>query len=158
MPRTCIDYSKSVVYRIVQNHTTHYIGSTTSFVKRKANHKSDCKNPKKKSFNFPLYKFIRANGGWDNGFEMVLIQEYPLCKNSLELEMYEREHYEAFQPNLNAKATYLTEEERKDYRLTYYNNNKAVFLKRSNDYYLNNKEHCKEKCRIYYLKNKANKA
>ena len=92
MPRTCKDNTKSVVYRIVQNHITLYIGSTTNFVKRKANHKSDCNNEKKKSFHFPIYKYIRANGGWDNGFQIVLIQEYPLCKNSLELEMYELHH------------------------------------------------------------------
>ena len=113
MPRKCIDYSKSSVYRIVQNDTTHYVGSTTNLVKRKNNHKSDSKNPKKKSFNFPSYKYIRANGGWDTGFKMVLIQECPLCKNSQELAMYEREHYEAFEPHLNAQPPYLTDEEKK---------------------------------------------
>ena len=56
MPRTCKDYTKSVVYRIVQNHITLYIGSTTNFVKRKANHKSDCNNEKKKNINYPIYK------------------------------------------------------------------------------------------------------
>ena len=38
MPRKCINYSKSSVYRIVQNDTTHYVGSTTNLVKRKYNH------------------------------------------------------------------------------------------------------------------------
>jgi GIY-YIG catalytic domain len=158
MPRTCKDYTKSVVYRIVQNNITHYIGSTTNFVKRKANHKSDCNNEKKKSFHFPIYKYIRANGGWENGFKMVLIQEYPLCKNSLELEKYELDHCDAYEPDLNARRPCITDEDRKNYSLTYYNDNKAVFLKRSKDYYLNNKAHCKEKCRIYYLKKKAEKA
>ena len=155
MPRTCIDYSKSSVYRIVQFHTTHYIGSTTNFVKRKYNHKSDCNNEKKKSYNFPLYKFIRENGGWENGFEMVLIQEYPLCKNSEELAMYEREHYDAYQPELNALTPYKSKEEKKEDRLTYYNDNREVYLKRSNDNYYNNKEYYTEKNRLYRLKNKA---
>jgi hypothetical protein len=88
---------------------------------------------------------------------MVLIQEYPLCKNSEELAMYEREHYETFQPNLNALTPYKSAEEKKEDRLTYYNDNKAVFLKRSNDYYHNNKALYKEKNRLNYLKNKAKK-
>ena len=158
MPRTCKDYTKSVVYRIVQNHITLYIGSTTNFVKRKANHKSDCNNEKKKSFHFPIYKYIRANGGWDNGFQMVLIQEYPLCKNSLELEMYELSHCDAYEPDLNARRPCLTDEDRKDYSLTYYKNNKADYLKRSKDFYHNNKELCKIKNREKYLKRKAEKA
>ena len=71
---------------------------------------------------------------------MVLIQEYPLCKNSLELEMYELHHCDAYEPDLNARRPCLTDEDRKDYKLAYYNDNKAVYLKRSKDFYHNNKE------------------
>ena len=156
MPRTCKDYTKSVVYRIVQNHITLYIGSTTNFVKRKANHKSDCNNEKKKSFHFPIYKYIRANGGWDNGFQMVLIQEYPLCKNSLELEMYELSHCDAYEPDFNARRPCLSDESKKDYRLAYYNANRETYLKNSKDFYHNNKELCKIKNRENYLKRKGN--
>ena len=157
MPRKCINYSKSSVYRIVQNDTKHYVGSTTNLVKRKYNHKSDSKNPKKKSFNFPLYKYIRANGGWDNGFEIVLIQAYPLCKNSQELAMYEREHYEAFQPELNAITPYKSVEEKKEDRLAYYKDNRETYLKKSNESYYDNLEYYQAKNREYYWKNKGKK-
>ena len=46
MPRTPIDYSKSVIYKIqhLEKDELVYVGSTTNFVKRKNKHKSCCKN------------------------------------------------------------------------------------------------------------------
>ena len=47
MPKKIIDYSKTIIYKIVCNDlniTDLYIGHTTNFIKRKATHKSNCNN------------------------------------------------------------------------------------------------------------------
>ena len=45
MPRTAVDYSKTIIYKIVCNDLNVkdiYVGSTTDFTKRKNKHKSCC--------------------------------------------------------------------------------------------------------------------
>ena len=69
MPKNPIDYSNTLFYKIVCNDLNIkecYVGHTTSFRKRKTVHKNTCNNPNVECHNMPLYKFIRANGGWDN--------------------------------------------------------------------------------------------
>ncbi len=49
MPKTKIDYSKTIIYRIVCKDlsiTECYVGHTTNFTKRKCQHKNDCNNEK----------------------------------------------------------------------------------------------------------------
>jgi predicted GIY-YIG superfamily endonuclease len=49
MPKRIIDYSKTIIYKIVCKDTEIkdvYVGSTTQFTKRKASHKSACHNKK----------------------------------------------------------------------------------------------------------------
>ena len=87
MPRKEINYQNGLIYEIVCNDVNvkeRYVGSTTSFVKRKGSHKSVCNNANGKSYNLNVYKFIRDNGNWEN-WNMVLI-EYYACDNKLELE------------------------------------------------------------------------
>ena len=62
-----VDYSKSLIYKIVCKDTNIknvYIGSTRSFKHRKSQHKHCCNNETDKQYNKNLYKFIRHNGGW----------------------------------------------------------------------------------------------
>jgi len=102
MPRKEIDYSKTVIYKIVCNDLNVkdlYVGSTTDFRKRKTNHKSDCINEKKKSYSFQVYETIRKNGGWEN-WSMIEIEKYP-CKDSNEKGARERYRYEQLKGNLN---------------------------------------------------------
>ena len=73
MPKKAINYSKALVYRIAYKDTTYYVGSTTNFKNRKSQHKSNCKSVKHKESNKPLYKFVRENGGWSDGWVMVLV-------------------------------------------------------------------------------------
>jgi GIY-YIG catalytic domain len=116
MPKLPIDYSKSCVYRLIHNHENYYVGSTTNFVKRKAEHKSNSNNEKDKKYNLPIYKFIRETGGWiDNDWDMILIESYPECKTSEELRKYERFHYDVIRPKLNVSRPHRTEDERKEY-------------------------------------------
>ena len=53
MPREAMDYSKCIIYKIVcndENVLESYVGHTTNFVKRKYNHKSNCKTNNLKFF------------------------------------------------------------------------------------------------------------
>ena len=87
MTRLQIDYSKSSIYRLVFNHDTHYVGSTTSISKWKSQHKTPSKNEKHVS---PLYLFIRESGGRETGWDMVLIENFPAWTSSEELRQRER--------------------------------------------------------------------
>ena len=43
-----------------------YIGSTENKKKRLTEHEGGCNNSKHDHHNYPVYKYIRANGGWYN--------------------------------------------------------------------------------------------
>ena len=61
MPRKEIDYSKTVMYKIVCNDLRVkdlYVGHTTDFTKRKNGHKTNCFNVNSKLFNLKVYKCI----------------------------------------------------------------------------------------------------
>ena len=155
MPKIPIDYSKALIYKIVCNDIKIkeiYYGSTTSFVKRKCQHKSSCCNEKSQSYLNPKYQFIRNNGGWTN-WNMVLIKEFP-CKNKLELEKEERRIMEEDEFRLNAVKPILTEEEREVYHKEYYDENKEHIKENNKEYRNNNKEHIKEKSKEYRDENK----
>jgi predicted GIY-YIG superfamily endonuclease len=56
MPKTSMDYSQCCIYKIehIHNDNLVYVGHTTSFNKRKGEHKSRCKNENGKAFNYKL--------------------------------------------------------------------------------------------------------
>jgi Zn ribbon nucleic-acid-binding protein len=110
MPKTAIDYSKSCVYRLIYNDITYYVGSTTNMRQRKSAHKKISLNENRREYNYPLYEFMRNNGGFDN-WTMVMIQAYPECQSSDELRMYERYHYDILRPVLNVNRPIVTKEE-----------------------------------------------
>jgi hypothetical protein len=86
MPRTPVDYSKTVIYKIVCNDLTIsklYIGSTTNFIKRKSAHKRLSNDE-----NRNLYAIIRENGLWDN-WTMVELEKFP-CADGNEARGRER--------------------------------------------------------------------
>ena len=102
MPKTTIDYSKTVMYKIVckdLNIQDVYVGHTTDFRIRKNRHKSGCLNEKGKHYNLNIYKIIRENGGWDN-WEMIEIEKYP-CNDSNEAGKREIYWYELNHASLN---------------------------------------------------------
>ena len=106
MPRKEIDYSKTVMYKIVCNDlsiTECYVGSTTQFTKRKSHHNTDCINVNSKKYNFKGYQFIRGNGGWIN-WSMILVEKYP-CKDHLEALQRERYWCELLAVTLNSYVT-----------------------------------------------------
>jgi len=106
------NYSNSVIYKIVcNNKSIHdmYIGSTCSFISRKAQHKTCCNNPTDKKYNRKVYKCIRALGGWD-AWSMIPILQYP-CESKMALHIKEREIMENHNATLNCISAYNTKEE-----------------------------------------------
>lgn len=102
MPKTPIDYSNTVMYRIVckdLNIIDCYIGSTTNFTERKYNHKYNCLREKGTDYHLPVYKFMRDNGGWFN-WEVIWIENFP-CSNDREKRQRERFWLEYYKATLN---------------------------------------------------------
>ena len=102
MPKTIMDYGKTIMYKIVCKDLTIkdcYVGHTTDMTKRKYAHKFACNTEKDKSHNHKKYKIIRQNGGWDN-WTMLLIEKFP-CEDNYEACKREREIIEQLGANLN---------------------------------------------------------
>ena len=144
MPKIPIDYSKTIIYKIVCDDLSVkdcYVGHTTDMSKRKWGHKSVCNNDKNKGHNHKIYKIIRENGGWDN-WNMLLVEKFP-CKDKYDACKREREVYEEIDAKMNTVRPYLTQEEIKQYHKQY-----------DQEYYQTNKEYKKEKFKEYNQLNK----
>ena len=103
MPKVDIDYSNTIIYKIVCNDPLIkdvYVGHTTNFVQRKHAHKQSCNNIKSPCYNLKLYKTIRANGNWSN-WDMSIINFYK-CANHFEARQKEQEHFVALNATLNS--------------------------------------------------------
>ena len=90
-----------------------YIGSCKDMKRRMIGHKSHCYNEKRREYNYKLYQFIRANGGWDN-WEMVQIG-YVWNKATKPLFQIEQDYIDQYKPTLNGQRAYSSEEQRKEY-------------------------------------------
>jgi len=149
MPKTPIDFSKAIIYKIEHMDKSEllYVGSTTDFTKRKYHHKSDCYNENKKQYNCKLYKMIRENGGF-NEFKIMIICEFP-CNNKIELIIEEEKHRKELQASLNSCRAFRSNEEniihKKEYHQEYYETIKELIKEKVNKYKKNNKELIKEK-------------
>ena len=80
------------IYRLTCVNPTiqeRYIGSCWDLHTRNRKHRSDCHKPNNGRSNFPVYKFIRENGGYDNWYMVTL--DCVDCENH-ELRNYEQ-HY-----------------------------------------------------------------
>lgn len=98
MPKTEIDYSNTIIYKITckdANIKDVYVGHTTNFVQRKYSHKQNCRNNKCK-----LYEVIRANGGWNN-WKMEIINFFE-CKDHYEARKKEQEYFISLNATLNS--------------------------------------------------------
>ena len=103
MPKTEIDYSNTIFYKISCKDETNnelYIGHTTNFVQRKSAHKASCNNPKSGNYPVKLYKTIRECGGWDNwNMEIIAFRN---CNDSREARKVEQEYYDSLGATLNS--------------------------------------------------------
>ena len=103
MPKTEIDYSNTVIYKITCKDplvTDVYVGHTTNFVQRKHGHKQSCINEKSCNYNCKLYKAIRANGGWDNW--VMEIVAFFNCNDHYEARIKEQEYFTSLNATLNS--------------------------------------------------------
>ena len=156
MPRTNIDYSNTIIYKLCCKDITIteiYIGHTTDMRKRKYQHESVCNNEKRKSYNLNVYQFIRENYGWDN-WDMIEIERY----NAIDgYDATKRERYwiEELKASLNMIIPTRThkewEEKNKDYLKEYhkikYENNREILGQKAKEYSIKNREIISEKAK-----------
>jgi len=163
MPRQAMDYSKTIIYKIVCNDLEileTYIGHTTNIIKRRNNHKSNCNDENGKSYNLKIYQTIRANKGWDN-WSVIQICEFP-CNNQEEARAEERRHYEMLNASLNminpcrGKKEYceINKETIAEKSKEYHTANRDTILEKFREYYDVNKDTILERCKEYYDVNK----
>jgi len=142
-------YENSIIYKLCHcndlENENIYIGSTTNFRIRKNRHKNSCNNEKDKKYNYPVYQFIRENGGWDE-WQMIPIEVYP-CNNINELEIRERYRIELLKSKLNKVIPTRTKKE-------HYEANKEQILEKHKQYKIKNKEKILEIHKKYYEDNK----
>jgi hypothetical protein len=113
-----------------------YIGSTEDFHTRCSEHKSRCNNTNSPKYNYKVYKYIRANGGWDN----FIIKEIIDCEieDRYDCELY---YFKLFNATLNSQFP-------KRNKKQYYNDNKQQMLEKVKEYYLDNRQEISEKGKI----------
>lgn len=148
MPKTAIDYSKCVIYKICckdPSVTYEYYGHTTNKINRKREHKYSCNNENSKNYNLKVYQVIRENNGWDN-WDFIIIEDYP-CQNVDEARLRERYWIELKQPQLNFQIPSRTCEE-------WYNDNRNELLEKNKKYNKRNREKILEYQKKYYEDNK----
>ena len=107
MPKTEIDYSNTIIYKITcKNPSIYdlYVGHTTNFVQRKHSHKQSCINKKSPNYKCKLYEVIRENGGWEN-WKMEIINFFE-CKNHYEARKKEQEYFITLNATLNSIEPY----------------------------------------------------
>ena len=136
-----------------------YIGSTEDMRNRKHKHKYDCYSKNGPKYNYKLYKFIRANGGWEN-FEMIQIASV-WDKATKTLFQIEQDYIDQYKPNLNTLRAYRSEEcdkqhreNNKEYYKEWRDKNKEYHKEYKKEHYEKNKDRILEKCKEYYHKNK----
>ena len=159
MPKIPIDYSKTIIYKIVCDDLSVkdcYVGHTVNMTKRKWGHKSACNNENDKSYNYKIYKIIRENGGWDN-WNMLLVEKFP-CKDKYEASKREREVYEELDAKMNMLIPYRTQEELKEYKKQsdkqYNKEHKEEIAEKKKQYNKEHKEEIAEKKKQYREKHK----
>ena len=158
MPLNKINYENTCFYKIVCKDlavSDLYVGHTTDFVNRKSEHKRNATNSRRRAFNYPLYKFIRDDGEWDN-FDMILIDRCK-CVDALDARKKEREYIELLNATLNSHIPNRTKTE-------YYVDRREYTLNKVKEYYEQNTKKCKEwkndvkKCECGFTYTNANKA
>lgn len=152
MPKNA-DYTKCQIYKFVCKDLTVkdcYVGSTCSWIKRKALHKQSVNCEKNAEYNYKKATIIRENGGWNN-WEMVLIENYP-CKTDLEARAKEREWFEKLGATMNSQTPLRTPEELIAYNIKYREEHREEQTAYAAKYHEENRESRNAKCLAKNLK------
>ena len=163
MPKKPIDYSKTIIYKLVCNDLNikeTYVGHTTDFKSRKALHKSSVEYTNHKGYNTKKSIFIREHGGWDN-WSMIQQEKFP-CNDIHEAITRERYWYEELNAKLNTNIpNRSTQEYREQYKeqlkqhqKEYREKNREHIAEKTKHYCQNNKEKIKEAQKLKYEKNR----
>jgi len=93
--------SKIYIYKIYQKDdpTIFYIGSTNNFNRRKSQHQKAINNKRSRKYRYPLYKYIRALGGFDL-FDFEIIKEHQINTRGEGL-LIEQNLIDVMKPKLN---------------------------------------------------------
>jgi hypothetical protein len=137
------NYAHTIIYKIVckdVNVKEIYGGHTTNIIKRRQHHKSVCNNINNRNYNIYVYRFIRANGGFNN---WDILWQYDFsCENKREAEFEERKFIENNKCELNSNRAFATKEEKKEYlkesKKKWYKININKIKIQLKDYYENN--------------------
>ena len=137
-----------------------YVGSTKNLRVRKNQHKHYCNNENEKKYNFNVYQFIRANGGFNN-WSIIQLERVEF-NTKYELHARERYYIELLKAGLNKfipTRTYkeYSEENKehiKERQKSYREQNKENIQESSKTYFKENKEKCIEYAKKYYDDNK----
>jgi len=152
MPKFPVDYSNTVIYKIVckdTNITESYVGHTTNLIKRKGSHQSTCNNPKSPKYNLYVYQFIRNNGGFTN-WSILVVEKYP-CVEKIEALVRERYWLEQLQATLNRSIPSRTQQEYNSlHNKDNYERNKESLLKQMKIYRADNAQKIKEQMSQQY--------
>ena len=126
MPRTSIDYTNTIIYKIqhTEKEELIYVGHTTDFTKRKSAHKRNCTKERNSHYNQRVYQIIRDNGGWDM-FRMIEIKKFP-CNDKREATSEEDRIMRELKATMNKTRPYLLPEEIKQYRAEWRERNKEA--------------------------------
>ena len=103
MPKTDIDYSNTIIYKITCKDPTIkdvYVGHTTNFVQRKHAHKQSCINANALNYKCKLYETIRKTGGWNN-WHMEIVSFFN-CRDNYEARAKEQEYFVLLNATLNS--------------------------------------------------------
>ena len=103
MPKTEIDYSNTIFYKIQCNNPDVkdvYIGHTTNFVQRKHAHKRSCTHDKSANYNCKVYNVIAQYGAWNNWkMEIIAFHE---CADHYAARKIEQQYFEKYNATLNS--------------------------------------------------------
>lgn len=148
MPRKQIDFSKTIIYKLVCkdiNIKELYVGHTTNYTKRKNTHKSSCNNINSNRHDLYVYQFIREHNGWDN-WDMIEIEKFP-CKDIFEATKQERIRTEELNATLNSNVPSRT---KKEWTI----NNKDRYKEYWKQYQIDNIDTIREYKKQYQVDNK----
>ena len=137
-----MDYLRTVIYKFCCKDTNIkeiYIGHTTNFTQRQAQHKSNCYNTNGVQYDKLLYKCIRENGDWAN-WKMIQIAKVK-CADKREAEAIEHQWIEQLSPSLNVNNPYaMCKEKPVEYKQQWYEEHKPAILEKAKEYYEEHKD------------------
>jgi hypothetical protein len=122
MPRKQ-DFSQSTIYHIrrIETKEVVYVGSSCAFKQRPSTHKHSCCCENDNGYNYPVYVYIREQGGFDL-FEVVPVSFHKL-ENDIQLRIEEQKELDKYPNAFNKRKAYTTKTDSAQYKKEYYKAN-----------------------------------